>query len=568
MNYVPVLTPYRIFEVDEHQADLLGRFADTPGDDAYTVIMTRGRLASAKNTDPQIRLWSADPSCSGNSEQNNPCRAPGVQYTLGGLATVNQSFLSQLPVGFSTGLLRQFSPGISSNAYLENITTEVFSRSCGNTTDSLYLRYQDSTSDIKFDFEVCMPGNMTQSPWRAQRTRQDFREDLLLKANLSRSSQGHFESDIYVRNVSLTTVAGYFELPNYRNGEFAGPLLEPDLDPTEECEEEVFGCVGQINSGTSHARRGTSNVTNAKTILTKNTHKGPLLTIALALFGPGSFFNTTLKDHDFVNIGQGQCTQVLPMTHLFRSSDAGQDGSLSDLDPCIRKTKVDKSVSLQWQYIRSFFENTHGQERIVNAFNAAAFLTHDVVMMCNPSKSVWRVHYDPGTSMAITIPEISIPSMWFISTHLSVYLGCLVILAVYNANTPRWTPQLDSFAMMRIGASMADKFPLQLAPDVEAVEELDKCDGWVGDGTEDDKEAEGDGASGAVNPTEPGTLKLGANTPLRRDRKYESYSSEESPWYHWSGIVRICGKDSKGVKNDEHIPLQNTGDRGESAASS
>ncbi|UNI24647.1 hypothetical protein JDV02_010380 [Purpureocillium takamizusanense] len=533
VNYQYVFVPRNIYRVDGYQADILGRFSDDPDDDGHTITMTRNRLIAAKNTDPQVRLWSTMQTCSGILQDDEfPCRAPGTQYTLGNLANVKDAFWSQLPIGFSTGLLRQFAPTINSTTSLNSLTSEEFELSCLNKNDSLYLSYHGQDPNVEFNFEVCMPGNMTQSPWKAIRTRQEFREELLLRASLSGSGRETFKSGIHVRNISVSTTAAYFQLPNYDNYQSILPRLDSDADPTELC-GKLPDCAIQTMGTKKYSRMVVANDTNSGTKnVTKNPHKGPLLTIALALFGPGSFFNNTRKDYGVDELGQAQCSRVLPMTHLFRQADGRRIGS-TDIDPCIKKTKEDRTVSLQAQYIWSFLtDSVDDQARITNAFDAAAFLTHDVVMTGSLSKSDWKISYDLGDSNYI-IPDIEHYPRRIISAHLAVYLACLVALAMYSAVIPRWASELDSLVMMQIGASMAAELPFLLTPEAEDVEVLDSADGWIGEetggnGTEDDEGSSGGGTTANIS-----ALKLGGSTPLKGGRRYRSYTHKDDCWYDW-----------------------------------
>lgn len=76
-----------------------------------------------------------------------------------------------------------------------------------------------------------MPANVTQSPWRPTRNRQDFSEELYLKVSVSFPIDNIPPDNAY--KITLNTTAGYFELPNYMNGGTAGPLL--DEDPNNIC---------------------------------------------------------------------------------------------------------------------------------------------------------------------------------------------------------------------------------------------------------------------------------------------------------------------------------------------
>jgi hypothetical protein len=61
------------------------------------------------------------------------------------------------------------------------------------------------------------------------------------------------------------------------------------------------------------------------------------------------------------------------------------------------------------------------------------------------------------------MPTFSSGGVVTVSILLGLYLLILLGLGYYSTRSPRWTEQLDSFAMMRIGASVADDIPLLAA---------------------------------------------------------------------------------------------------------
>ncbi len=86
-----------------------------------------------------------------------------------------------------------------------------------------------------------MPTNVTESPWKPTRDRQDFSEELYIKITLSDCPADVIDSipqspSFY--RITVNTTAGYFELPNYMNGGVAGPLL--DQDPIYKCGIDCF----------------------------------------------------------------------------------------------------------------------------------------------------------------------------------------------------------------------------------------------------------------------------------------------------------------------------------------
>lgn len=251
-------------------------------------------------------------------------------------------------------------------------------------------------------------------------------------------------------------------------------------------------------------------------------NKGPLLTIAMALFGDASFIQSRQANAqayasviDFnVPVEQvpayvGSCVDLAPLNNLLAGvggayeTTNGIDYCISNTDGGVNGTKVNMEIA---KWISNF---NYDQERVRNAFNVAAFLATKAWMQNSASlaaKSL-TVNYDLGADTQI--PVISRGGLIFVSLLLGLYILILIPLTIYATWTPRWTAQLDSFAMMRIGAAIADKLPLTVGQNKGTLKSLDEIPGWVGD---------------ISREKEPlGRLGLGAGRPLasRVNGRYE-----------------------------------------------
>jgi hypothetical protein len=120
------------------------------------------------------------------------------------------------------------------------------------------------------------------------------------------------------------------------------------------------------------------------------------------------------------------------------------------------------------------------------------------------------VSYDMGAD--VQIPHISRAGIIFVSVLLGLDLACLLVLSLYSAWIPRWTGTLDSFAMLRIGASISERVPLLAAQDVGRIKILDETPGWMGNAS--------DG--------EIGELCLGGQRPLEKTRCYRCYDTDHA----------------------------------------
>lgn len=207
-----------------------------------------------------------------------------------------------------------------------------------------------------------------------------------------------------------------------------------------------------------------------------------------------------------------------------------------NLDPCVRSThtRTEHLDRAQLQLVAEYMSLFTGVARripddtprwsspsakhIQNAFTAAAFIAVDEWMLQSNSFLYinGRVHWDLGADQQI--PTISHAGEVLISTLLGIYLFCILGLSLYVRLKPRWTNQLDSFAMMRIGSAAPGRFSLQLAHNPDKIGDLDKLPGWIG-GTPGEKRHETDDVY---------ELGLGGEESLTRKRRYHCYATKES----------------------------------------
>ncbi|KAK7031730.1 hypothetical protein R3P38DRAFT_2522568 [Favolaschia claudopus] len=533
--------------------DRLDPLVDSATDTAHVISLTRDRLASTTNSQPQMNLWSQAPDCNLLTQpgRNSPlCVIGGSQYVLGNMTLLEDPFFSQLPAGFSTGLVKQFAPRINSTAHRENITANAFPSNCHQIPDALFIRYANVSNGAMngqaYAVEVCMPANVTASPWKSQHTRQDFSEVMYLNITLSGwdfSSSLGLANTSYYSKITVNTTAGYFELPNYMNGGVNGPLLVDD--PANYCD---LSCAPQgFLAGSIYDHNITARATpisgspsDAAAQLLHTRNPGPLLTIAVTLFGIGSFIDLAQSYQAYFAAADTHngldssisCLNVpfIPLLRTPQDAYFGADG----VNPCVEYTDDPSSASASrnvashlWSFVFTSSDGFAG-ERIQNAFTSAAFIANEAWMMSHPSTGMLEVTYDYGADTQI--PVISTKAIILLSALLGVFLSSLLALAIYGTWYPHWTPSLDSFAMLRIGASLADRFPgpLVIVEDADRCKVLDDTPGWIGDTS---------GGMGGV-----GELAVGADTPLLRSRRYHC---QELPDSRLMSFVRGCAEKIK-----------------------
>ncbi|KAJ7074106.1 hypothetical protein C8F01DRAFT_1272425 [Mycena amicta] len=503
-----------LVDIPDHFDPLKGSF-----DYGYITALTRARLASTTNDQPQMNLWSQALDCNTLTQTKNSllCVLGGGQYILGNMSLLNDPFFSQLPSGFSTGLVKQFAPRINSTAHRENITAAAFPANCDQIPDALFLRYANISNAGSYALEVCMPGNVTASPWKSQRSRQDFSEELYLNITLS-----GFDG-IQAFSGADTSFYSKITLPNYMNGGINGPLLTDDPSHYCDlaCETQGPGLAGHdpiYDHNITSRATSTGSPTDVAQQLFNNQNKGPLLFVALALFGMGSFIDKAAELRDI----------------LFCGEERERHGTVSGCG-CL----LPLVVHIQ-------FMGRLRRRANQNAFTSAAFLANQAWMTSITDGDLW-VSYDLGAD--ILVPVISRTAMIALSTLLGVYLLSLLSLAIYSVWSPHWTTRLDSFAMMRIGASLSDKLPLVLANGASSFKVLDETPGWIGDAS---------GGIGAV-----GELGVGADAP-RKDleasfntaiRPNEEHAGSIYATNCWRGLQRIDIIRHHAINCNHRLPL-------------
>ncbi|KAJ7366124.1 hypothetical protein DFH08DRAFT_678543 [Mycena albidolilacea] len=523
----PILMPQNI-DLMDHFSKFASSF-----DFGETTALLRDRLASTGTATPQAQLWSRNMTCNSLLTLNLECVIAGGQYTFSNMSLLEDPFFAQLPSGFSTGLIRQFAPRINSTARRESITKDEFPQGCDALPGAFYVSYENisALNDFPgFTFEACMPANMSATPWRATRDRQDFSEVLYLAVNLTTAAGWEVQvpTGAYFTRITVNTSAGFFELPNYMNGGIAGPLLAED--PTVrapgkcdlDCETQTYDDLSSKSRRATPSTNSNGTAFNATQNLENNVNKGPLLQTALALFGLGSFIDVRTRALQSNSFGMdnttalqlyrsNQCTGgMVPFLPLLRDQ-IGQEQVGNPIDGCSHQLTSDPADSAHLEimyYLSSFVYNRYDGffgERITNAFSAAAFLANQAWLL-STSDGRLMVSYDLGTDLQV--PLLSLTGIIVVSVLLGLFLLVLLSVAVYAWRTPTWTTTLDAFAMLRIGAAVgaplrptrdsdeAENERLLLFPrnGAAGVAALDQMPGWVGDASP----AEGGGAVGQL----------------------------------------------------------------------
>ena len=170
---------------------------------------------------------------------------PNARLTLGYYDDDNDGahtnyFVTALPNGTTTGVLRQHAMRLNSSTTCEKIAAKDFPSACPGKRPFTASFSRPDVIDIK----VCVPGEYGVSPWTLSRNRQDIGEELFLNVSMPDKS---FYITQYHTNYTLHcksgTTRGYFELGNIRNKNAYGPLIDkwPSKQEMEEDYNDITG---------------------------------------------------------------------------------------------------------------------------------------------------------------------------------------------------------------------------------------------------------------------------------------------------------------------------------------
>lgn len=404
-------------------------------DDASNILTVRQESQTSAISGYQDNLW-------GNTSQ------------LSGYKS-NSSWYAPLSSNTSTGLYSdQYIPRINCSAEVQNMAANEFPSNCAE--DSLfYAAYTYPNSYYNLTVEVCLPGNLTQSPWQAIDSRQDFTE--VLYVNIDSNYTAGYESqtaESYFKpfKVTMNTTAGLFEMPNVKNGQIAGPL-----------DSNSSRCTDKWSCNERISRRENS--------FFDQSAIGPLATIALALFGPGSFADTQQTEPDYYTIDTNE-TGWKQYLDSFASGN-----TFLPLEPLGFKSDLSGYPIDNWIGRFSAYPADAS-----SAFTQASYLAIKAMFDSDSEYGGFSVYSNNDALEQITLPSMPFPAMIACSVLFGLYMVPLLCLALYAGFSHRWTDTLDAFTMLQMGAALGQKdLPLLVGKNKRKIEILDNLPGVVRD---------------------------------------------------------------------------------------
>lgn len=529
---------------DEYSAERykisIAHVSDVPYIKTYTnrdTVKLRKKLATWEEESCEPRLWMSGPRENVTNWQQRCAREGEDSLGFENLDKLSDPFIAQLPYGFSTGFEQAYAPRINTSVSYESIAFDDAPEGCfSREGDSRFVKYHyeyvhPTRYYQSWNLSTCIPSSALISPINATRDRQDFDEVFYL--NLTRRDELAYDTGTF--KVSARTTIGYFELPSYANGNQPGPLL--DIYPWKAGEKEP---IPTEDSPVTYE------------LLEDVPNKGPLATIYLALFGNGSlpdtlsdpsylsYLNRSSTSSAYINstaatttedpfsslprstppsatLAPGICQDLVPLGTLFGNRFAWANPT--PVDYCLATDEVwrryewrgrapfnrtvdDPSLAVRYWLDRFFLS----EDRVRAALTAAAFMADEIWLTDPLVRGTLAVVVDEGVD--VVAPVMPLAGVIVGSLLLGVFLGALWALLVFAARQrrARWTPTLDAWAMLRMGAGVGvGAFVVTTMGKEEDV--LDALPGFMGDAR-----PEGD----------VGRLGVGAGAELSWKRKYEA----------------------------------------------
>jgi len=336
------------------------------------------------------------------------------------------------------------------------------------------------------------------SPWKDTPDRQDITEEFWLdyQRTLLDGAWGITDGGSnYTQHCYGNSTLGYFELPNYWNGQVVGPLLDkvppngPSLTYRNGSSQHL---TGGIPLGPASSREGVSGPVS-----------GPFLTAIMAIFGPNTFFTTAAANSNATSSSTNLplCAQLrYPFTSFadyHHSTDSAGGSFSTDWTPrsaplrCHRSESPYDPVPSLLQALMSWLPNFGDHDKAIAAFTLTTYAAANAMLNVGPGQAIegYFLSTSPGTS--IQKPDITFTGMAVVSILLAVQIIGLTLMAVYASRKVTWTAALDSWAMLRLGAEIGTgNLPAVSAFEAKRAGVLDAQKGWVGELVVEGREGE------------------------------------------------------------------------------
>jgi hypothetical protein len=337
------------------------------------------------------------------------------------------------------------------------------------------------------------------------RDRQELTEKLYYKT-LS-DARGNLTYWKLTSNTSL----GYFEVPSAQNGHVSGPLLDKDPFANDKFQIEA-NRRENYDKISPNIWRKVENISYSgnDTMSLARSNKGPLASVATALFGPYSYIDTRMSNPsnfilatDLVSdqgAPSGNCVYREPLSSWL----ASVQGRCLDSQYLREESRVIYRVGTMLEY---YFSSP--KAATLGALSHGLYMANKL-WMYQPSTDYPKdnqliIYYDDG--IPLIMPEINNAGVIVGSILLALHLLGLLLLVVYIAIMKPWSSTMGSEVMLKMGMVYSDEL-VRSETEQQWEKAVTTLPGFIGD----EKPVE-----------EVGRMRLGATAGLSRKkgRKFE-----------------------------------------------
>ena len=213
-----ILLTSTVVAYDPEPADL----ARAPQDLIISEVMSN--IAMVNDADVQPYMWHSPGIPASRPEDSSD--SGNTFYWYFEESKPGNFFVSGVPNGTATGVLREHAMRLNSSAECSHINRSDFPAFCSGNLPLV----RSFSGYLGISFDICAPGDYGINPWTLSRDRQELREEFYIDVHVPASSTryGSFLETPFNFTVqcSAYTTRGYFEIPNYRNSYATGRLLD------------------------------------------------------------------------------------------------------------------------------------------------------------------------------------------------------------------------------------------------------------------------------------------------------------------------------------------------------
>lgn len=177
---------------------------------------------------------------------------------------------------------------------------------------------------------------------------------------------------------------------------------------------------------------------------------GPLMTVALAMFGNSSFFQAArVADRDTYNqtIDNICDNSLFPLLGMMP-----REYNLGWCSPSVRNRK--HSLKMQ-DLIYYYFNGLKNEEATTQALEKAMFFANEALLTTTASLSQKRpIFYSPGT--AVIKPKKDSAAVIIVTVLICLQVMGLFALMWFILRAPTWTETLDADALAHIGGQLKE----------------------------------------------------------------------------------------------------------------